>query len=80
MIIAIVIAVYVAGAVAVGRWTSIRRLADQGGWGEPDEDDCIAIALSASLWPLASFFYLVTRPPKPTKQQQIEKLERELGI
>lgn len=93
MIIGIIVgAVYLVGAVALGRWTALRRQAfsAQGGLLGPristrravplDEDDAFAIFLGAVFWPATLFFYLVTLPPRLSKQEQIAKLERELGL
>lgn len=83
MITGLLIAVYIIGALAVGRWTATRR--DVLGDGpDMDEDDTIAIFLATALWPFAAAYYAITAPPRPAKQQRLERkikeLEKELEL
>lgn len=82
MITGLLIAVYAIAGLAVGRWTAIRR--DITGVGVADEDDTIAVFLAMALWPFAAAYYAITAPPRPAKQQRLERkikeLEKELEL
>jgi hypothetical protein len=81
MITALAIVGYLVGAAVTGRAFFIRKIRS-GDWrkGCMDEDEYFPLTFSMALWPLALLMMWVTRSPKPTKQEEIDKLERELEM